>query len=331
MKTVSIIIVTYNSEKYIQECINSIKALSYNETETIVVDNNSADNTVKVIEKNFNVVLIKTNINLGFSEGCNLGLKHSSGEFIALINPDAIVDKQWLMSLLKYATQNEYKDVGIFASKIININRDKPVLDSTGDGFSTLLKGYKIGENGAPNLREKVSYVFGACAGAALYRRKMLEEIGFLDEDFFLIHEDTDLNFRAQLAGWKALYVPTAIVYHNVRSSIGHMSDIAVYYSSRNSELVKVKNVPFGIFLGCLPWVILGTISEFFYFAIKHKRFRLYFKAKMDALRMVPKMLRKRKNIMKNRKVSNNYIRSIMTSVWQKDFRSSKIRKLIYT
>ena len=86
----------------------------------------------------------------------------------------------------------------------------------------------------------------------------MLEQIGFLDTDFFLIHEDTDLNFRAQLAGWKVLYVPTAIVHHKVRSSIGIMSDMAVYYSLRNSELVRIKNVPFGVFLRCFPEFILG-------------------------------------------------------------------------
>src|SRR5208337_3264167 len=96
-------------------------------------------------------------------------------------------------------------------------------------------------------------YIFGACAGAALYRRSMLDEIGFLDDDFFLIHEDTDLNWRAQLSGWRTLYVPSALVYHKVRSTIGPMSDISVYYTLRNSELVRIKNIPCPLFLLCLP------------------------------------------------------------------------------
>jgi hypothetical protein len=108
------------------------------------------------------------------------------------------------------------------------------------------------------------------------------------------------------------------------------MSDIAVYYTLRNSEFVRIKNVPFGIFLKCLPEFIIGMLTEFVYFAIKHKRFRLYFKAKMDALKMLPKMIKKRKVIMKHKKVSNNYLHSIMTSVWQGDFLKAKIKKLFY-
>lgn len=105
----------------------------------------------------------------------------------------------------------------------------------------------------------------------------MIEEVGFLDEDFFLIHEDTDLNFRAHLYGWKVLCVPTAIVHHKVRSSIGHMSDMAVYYTLRNSELVRMKNIPISLCLNCLPEFILGMVTEFLYFAIKHRRMLLYY------------------------------------------------------
>jgi hypothetical protein len=79
----------------------------------------------------------------------------------------------------------------------------------------------------------------------------MIDEVGFLDEDFFLIHEDTDINLRAQLYGWKALFVPTALVYHKVRSTIGKMSPMAVYYTLRNSEFVKIKNTPLSLFLKC--------------------------------------------------------------------------------
>ena len=193
-----------------------------------------------------------------------------------------------------------------------------------------MLKGFKNGEGEQSIKFNKQRFVFGACAGAALYRREMLEQIGFLDEDFFLIHEDTDLNFRAQLAGWKVLYVPTAVVHHKVRSSIGVMSDTAVYYSLRNSELVRIKNVSFGVFLRCFPEFILGVISEFLYFAVKHKRFRLYIKAKRDALKMLPRMWEKRKIIMKTKKVTDRYLLSLMTPIWQKDFFKAKLGKFLH-
>ena len=108
------------------------------------------------------------------------------------------------------------------------------------------------------------------------------------------------------------------------------MSDMGIYYTLRNSELVRIKNVPLAVFVKYLPEFIIGFLTEFIYFAMKHKRSRLYFKAKMDAIRMLPKMLKKRTIAMKNKKISNRYLLSIMTPVWQKDFLITKIKKFLY-
>ncbi len=218
--------------------------------------------------------------------------------------------------------------IGICASKLIVYGTD--IIDSAGDGFSTSLKGFKRGEGEKAFLYNKREYIFGACAGAALYRRKMIEEIGFLDKDFFLIHEDTDLNLRAQLYGWKVLYVPTAIVYHKVRSTIGNMSDTAVYYTLRNTEFVRIKNIPFSLFLRCLPVFILGMVTEFLYFAIKHKHPILYFKAKLDAIKMFPVMLKKRRLNMKAKRGGYRDLKEIMTSVMEWGFLKNKLRKFIF-
>lgn len=331
MIKISFIVVTYNSEKHIANCLHSIEKLSHPDKEIFVLDNSSTDNTVRTIENTFkNVTLIKSDKNLGFAEGCNTGYQYTTGELIALVNPDVILDKDWLVHLFPYAVDLQYFQTGIFASKMININSNRIVIDTAGDGFSPFLKAVKRGEGENINQFNTNEFVFGACAGAALYRRKMIDEIGFFDTDFFLIYEDTDLNFRAQLAGWKVLYVASAVVYHKVRSSIGHMSDAAIYYSLRNSAYVRIKNIPAGIFFRYLHAFLIGAIAEFFYFAVKHKRPGLYFKAKKDALKMLPQMLRKRKEIMKNRKVSTGYIKSVMTPVWHRGLLKSKVRKLIY-
>ena len=332
MARVSVIIVNYNGKGVILNCLKALEGQSFRDFEVIVVDNNSVDDSLNEIQNFLEessiasfVKLIPLDKNSGFARGNLEGLKHTKGKYIALLNNDTEPDMRWLEELVK--TMGDDPDIGICASKLMVYGTD--VIDSAGDGFSTFLKGFKRGEGNDIFLYKESVYVFGACAGAALYRRKMLEEIGFLDENFFLIHEDTDLNVRAQLAGWKVLYVPTAIVHHKVRSSIGQMSDMAVYYTLRNSEFVRIKNIPAGVFLRCLPEFILGIIIEFIYFAIKHKQFRLYLKAKTDALQMMPKMLRKRAEILNNRKVSNKYLISIMTPVWKWSYLKSKIRKLV--
>lgn len=331
MKTTSILIVTYNSASTIEECLLSLQKQTFKDFEVILIDNDSSDNTRQVIESIKPLVgyPLKTsyrNINLGFAGGNQFALQNATGRYIALLNPDTVPDCRWLAELMQAI--DSCPDIGIYASKIVIYGTN--FTDSAGDGFSTSLKGFKRGEGEAASLFNRAEYAFGACAGAALYRRKMIDEIDFLDEDFFLIHEDTDLNLRAQLHGWKVLYVPTAIVHHKVRSSIGPMSNTAVYYTLRNSELVRIKNIPLAIFIRCFPEFIMGIVTEFVYFAIKQRRLKLYCKAKRDAIRMLPEMLKKRAVIMKNRKVNNRYLLNIMTSVWQKDFLVAKIKKFLH-
>lgn len=336
MPKVSIIIVNYNGREFIVNCLKAIWKQSFKDFEIVIVDNGSCDGSLYEIQRFLegtskatrlrpNARLIHHDGNLGFAGGNLSGLRYAAGRYIALINSDAIPNEEWLGELVKAMVIDP--QVGICASKIIAYGND--VIDSAGDGFSTSLKGFKRGEGESASLFKREEYVFGACAGAALYRRKMIEEIGFFDEDFFLIHEDTDLNYRAQLHGWKTLYMPTAIVYHRVRSSIGHMSDMAVYYTLRNSELVRIKNVPLGVFIRCFPAFLIGALTEFLYFAIKHRRLKLYFKAKKDAIKMLPRMLKKRAVLMKSRKVGNKYLLNVMTPVWQKNFLQTKIKKFL--
>ncbi len=325
---VSIIIVTYNSSEVIIGCLQSLAHQVRKGFDVIIVDNDSTDETTKLIENiiphlEYTVNLIKSNVNTGFAGGCNEGLKHALGEFIALLNPDARVEDKWLEELIK---PMDIPGIGICASKMFVAGQD--AIDSAGDGFSSLLKGYKQGEGKTSSIYNKPGYIFGACAGAALYRRKMIDEIGFMDEDFFLIYEDVDLSFRAQISGWKVYYVPTAIVNHQVRFSIGHNSDLAIYYSLRNSGYVRIKNIPLRIFIRCFPSYLLGTIGDIIYFALKYRKIRLYVKAKLAVLKNISTLLNKRKSILNSRKVTDKYLLDLITPVFNKDFLSLKINKL---
>ncbi len=333
MHRVALIVPNFSGKCVITNCLKALEDQTFKDFEISIIDNASTNGSLDEIgtflrgsSLSSHVKLILLKRNMGFAGGNLEGIRHADGEYVALLNNDTEPDKGWLGELVK--AMDNSPDVGICASKLNSYGTD--IIDSAGDGFSIALRGFKRGEGEKVSLYNQREYVFGACAGAALYRRKMIEEIGFFDEDFFLIHEDTDLNFRAQLKGWKVLYVPTAVVYHKVRSSIGKMSDMAIYYTLRNSEFVRMKNVPLAILLRCLPEFAMGVFTEFIYFAIKHKRLRLYFKAKGDAIRMFPKMLKKRSMIMKNKKVSDSDLLSIMTPVWGKDFLMAKIKKLLY-
>ena len=299
-RKVSVIIVNYNGKALTVCCLKALETQSFKDFEILIVNNGSLDNSLHEIEQflegsnmSHHVKLISFDKNLGFA-GANLeGLKRAGGEYIALLNNDTEPGKDWLRDMI--LAMDSEPLVGICASKIIVHGTD--ILDSAGNVFSFFLRGFNRGEGEKATLNKynKSEYIFGACAGAALYRRKMIEEIGFLDEDFFLIHEDIDLSLRAQMNSWKVLYVPTAYVYHKVSSSIGKMSPTAVYYTLRNTELVRIKNVPLSLFLRNLPGFVLWSILEFLYFAVKHRYYKLYFKAKFDAISMVPIMLKKRR------------------------------------
>jgi len=325
--SISIIIVNYNGGHLLTACLETIHAQSFKEFEIILADNASTDGSVTYVQDTFPAVkIVALSSNIGFAGANIAGLQYAKGDFIMLLNNDVEVDKNCIANL--YYAMDADPRIGICATKMIEYGKD--IIDSAGDGFSTNLKGFKRGEGENEGKYDTGEFVFGACAGAALYRRRMLEEIGFLDEDFFLIQEDTDLNFRAQLAGWKVVYVPSAVVYHKVRSTIGHMSDMAIFYSLRNSELVRIKNVPFSLFLRCLPEFAIGEILDFIYFALKHGKFQTYVKAKIDVLKSLRKTLEKRKDIMKRIKVDNKYLYNIMTPAWNKKFLTMKIKKFLY-
>ena len=311
---VSIIIVNWNGERFLHDCFNSLSGQIFKDFEIIFVDNFSTDSSLPLAKRlsshlNLDVKFIGLDKNRGFAGGSNEGLKYSSRQYIALLNTDTVAEKDWLKNLVE--AMGAHLDVGICASKLIVAGEN--LIDSAGDGYSTFGHAFKRGEGSLPQDFSEQEHIFGACAGAALYRREMIKQIGLFDEDFFLIFEDTDLNFRTQLSGWKCLYVPKALVYHKVGGSMKNLSDMAAYYSVRNDKLVKIKNIPLPIIIFKMPGLILGEIIWFIYYIINGK-FKFYLKANIDVLKSLPLYLKKRCEIKKLKKVSNGYINSLLTS-----------------
>ena len=323
---VSIIIVTYNNENVIRECLQCLATQTYQNVEIILVDNHSRDSTLSIVREFSCVYVIPSQDNLGFAGGNIRGFGAAQGEYIFLLNPDTEIQSQSLVALIDGITT--HPEAGLCAAKLINYSTG--LIDSAGDGCTTTGRGYKRGDGEDSAQYSCPECVFGACGGAVLIRRQLIEEIDFLDDDFFLIHEDTDFNFRAQLAGWKCLFVPDAVVLHKVRSSIGEMSDMAVYYSIRNSRYVWVKNMPMPLLLKYLHHQILQEIGAFIFFVLKHHKIKAYCQANLDFIKAIPGLLKKRRNIAQLKKVSNQQLEPLLTSLFQADLLKAKFKKIFF-
>ena len=230
-KKVSIVVVNWNGKIFLKDCLDSLLAQTYANCEIILVDNGSVDDSVRYVQERFpEVAVIALTGNAGFTGGNAAGVKVASGEFLALVNNDTRAGQKWLENLIRPMLEDP--SVGICASKILFSVDD--TINSAGDGITTAAVGLNRGLRNAPSAFETPELVFGACGAAVLYRRQLLDEIGFLDEEFFLYDEDVDLNFRAQLAGWKCVYVPSAIMHHVSNATTVRLSDTHVYYHARN-------------------------------------------------------------------------------------------------
>jgi hypothetical protein len=290
----SIIIVNYNGKHLLTSCLEAILRQEYKNFEVIVVDNGSSDGSVHFIQEQFSWVrLITLEKNTGFTGGNIEGMRHANGEWIVLLNNDALLCTDWLGIMISALESGP--ELGLCASRLVI--EGTHLLDAAGDAFTTAFSGTKVGERHDFEEYGERRLVPGACAAAAIYRRSMLDDIGFLDEDFFLNHEDTDLNMRAWLSGWKCLYVPEAMVWHKVSSTIGRMSDTSVYYFARNSLWVWIKNTPTFFMLRYLHHRILYEFSSFFLFCFVMGKWRPFLKGKFHSLLGIPKMARKRKMI----------------------------------
>lgn len=333
MLKASILIVNYNGEGLIESCLDSLEKQTFDNFEIIIVDNKSSDNSLNQIKQYLGISSIAPRIkviplttNIGFAGGNNEALKYANGEYIFLINPDTEASVDWLGKLL--SAMDSHPQVGMCASKLLVYGQD--IIDSAGDGCSTAGVGFKRGEGQTDTAYRELEYVFGACGGAVLYRKKMLEEIGFFDDDFFIINEDSDLNFRAQLAGWKCLYVPEAVVYHKVSSIIGKMSEAMVYYSVRNSLYVYMKNMPWKLIIRYLHHKILQEAGSFLFF-LRHGKIRPCLRAYLDFLKKLPILVKKRRKINKQRKVTDIYLMEMMTPLLSRKFFKKQMTKLRYS
>lgn len=308
---ISIIIPNWNGEQFLKGCLDSLRNQTFKDFEIIMVDNNSSDNSIKFARENYTEVnIIRLPANRGFAGGVNEGIKVARGELIFLLNNDTIIDPDCLEVLYNAAEENP--NIGFFATKMIAYGTNPPVMNASGDALGIDGTARKIGymevdEGQHDNEKE----VFGACAGAALYRRELFDQIGLFDEDFYIILEDVDLDFRAQLRGYRCLYVPKAIVYHIHAGSMGKTSDFTFYWISRNDLNVLIKNMPLLLLLKYLHRIFLRQII-YTYTCLLRNKMKSLLSGELSSLLLLPVMLTKRYQIQGAKKISMTYIDKIL-------------------
>ena len=238
---ISVIVANWNGRRYLEKCLASLAAQTYPALEVIVVDNGSSDGSVLWIAKHFPAVQVIANPNnRGFAVANNQGIALSRGAFVALLNNDAWAEPGWLANL--YAAAEQESRVGMVASLMLSADRPD-LVDSTGICVDRCgISWDRAGGQSAARWASGPAEVFGPCAGAALYRREMLDEVGGFDVDFFAYLEDVDLAWRARWLGWQARYAPAARVHHIHSGTGGEGSAFKTYWLARNKIVMILKN-----------------------------------------------------------------------------------------
>lgn len=310
IKTVSIIVVNFNGRHHLEQCLPALEQQSRLADEVIVVDNGSIDGSVDYLKScHPDVTVVELPENRGFTGGNIAGYQAASGDYIVLLNNDTKPLPDWLQNLSDCA--ESLPDVGIVASHMTDW--DGTYTDTAGDGCSVTGRGYKLRQGRATSEGLDAGYVFSACAGAALYKRRMLEDVGFFEPCFFMNAEDTDLAFRAQLAGWKAYLCPSAVVRHRVGASQRIYSRDHVFYSTRNHVWLFVRCMPFRL-MAKYSVVCLFQGLLYLAFHARQRRLGAYLSGLAAAWSGLPGVLQQRRLIRRRRLASVRELEAQLTS-----------------
>lgn len=311
---VSIIILTWNSKKYLHTCIEKLAVQTIHEFEVILVDNGSEDNTLDELQDKHltsNLFIHRLSSNLGFATANNIGVHLARGKWVALLNVDAFPQPEWLEKLIGIAESgtgyNSFTSHQIQAGSL-------DLFDGAGDSYHVSGIAWRRYYNKPIHEYEnQPEEVFSACPAAALYLRDDFLEMGGFDEDYFSYFEDVDLGFRLRLAGKKCLYVPDAVVHHVGSASTGKRSDFSVYYGYRNMIWTFFKNMPSPLIWFLLP-VHIGTLFFFVVYLTLRGQGKVIMRAILDAIKGMPKVLEKRKAIQSNIKINPFDLLKVMST-----------------
>jgi len=282
--TVSVLIPNFNGAAVLPDCLAGLALQTFRDFEIILVDNGSTDGSGHAARRaDPQLRLIELDSNLGFAGACNYGLRQCRGRFLAVLNNDAVPEPGWLAALLLAAESGS--DVGMVASRVLT-DAEPPALDSIGllpakNGL-VYLRG--IGELDRPDSELPAwEEVFGPSGVAALYRKAMLDRIGFFDEQYFCYYEDADLAFRARWAGWRCLLANAARVRHRHSATADAINLPKTYYLHRNRLWTIWRDWPLSAIFSNFGWIFLYNALTVWRAILFEGNFHAI-KARMDAV-----------------------------------------------
>lgn len=269
---VSVVTPNYNGKDFLYAYFESLIKNSNEIGEVIIVDNGSSDGSQEFVRNyrekvDFPIVLIENSQNLGFAEAVNQGISKARYDYIFSLNNDTVVEKSAILELLNLLNTDER--VFSASSKMVQFNNPE-LIDDAGDDYTLLAYTKKRGNNQNLNKFIEVSEVFSSCAGAALYRKGLLEELGGFDSEFFAYMEDVDLGYRARINGYKNLFCPNAVVYHIGSATTGSQyNEFKVRLAARNNVWVVYKNLPIPQKIVNILFLFLGFLIKYVFFLKK--------------------------------------------------------------
>ena len=310
----SVVIPNWNGLRFLKTCLDALRAQTFDDVEVILVDNASSDGSQGFVKSEYpDIHVIELRSNLGFTGACNIGMEAATGAYIALLNNDTEVQTDWVAQVVKAFL--DHPDAGIVASKMLLFDqRDR--FHTAGD-FVTI--DGRAGNRGAwerdLGQYDRGQYVFSACGGSAAYKQSMLMEIGALDDDYFFLLEDVDLAWRAQLAGFKVWYEPRAIVFHHLSATGGGVT--ASYHDGRNGIWLIVKNMPSSLLRKYARQILARQFKLIWGSARawRGREARARMRGMIAGAMSIGGALSKRKRIQAQKRVSDDYIDSILTQV----------------
>ena len=316
---VSVTIVTYNSGRFIKRCLESVLAQHYENKEIIVIDNASSDGTIDILEQfEDRCQIIYNDENIGFAAAQNQAIRASHGEWVLTLNPDVLLLPNFIQALVE-AGQFDSR-IGTVCGKLLTILAsfdlpEKPLVDSTGIYFTPTLRHLDRGSQEVDNGHYlKHEYVFGATAAAALYRRRMVDDISigdeFFDPDFFVYREDADVAWRAQLLGWRCIYTPHARGYHVRNVLPGNrraLPPVINMHSVKNRFLMRIKNMTADLYRR--NWLSI-TMRDLVVICCCLVREQSSLRAFWYVGKSWRQVMAKRREIMRRKRVDDDYIAS---------------------
>jgi GT2 family glycosyltransferase len=310
---VQVVIPSWNGADLLPRILGSLDRQTYSYFSVIVVDNGSTDDSVTVVRHRWpEVSIVKLPKNTGFAHATNRGILAGTAELLALVNNDVDLDPRWIAEMV--AALTAHPGAGSATGRMLSA-REPSMLDNVGlychwDGTSgPAARGAYDG----PQFN-RPGDVFGACAGAGMYRRVAFESVGYFDEDFFAYVEDADWSFRAQLCGFPCRYVPTAISYHLSGSTSVRLGRRTSYLATRNSAVMIIKNFPGWALLRYWPR-ILWQFTSLAKRSVGQGWFRTYCAALVRVARSLPGILRQRRAIQRSSTVARTQLESVVGGV----------------